>query len=86
MSADNTPIEDDLPEQLRIRREKRATLIERGIESYPVSVARTKSLKEIREKYVSLDIDVVTGDVESLTGRIIFKRDTGKLCLSLIHI
>ena len=32
MSADNTPIEDDLPEQLRIRREKRAGLIERGIE------------------------------------------------------
>ena len=33
MSADNTPIEDDLPEQLRIRREKRAGLIERGIDS-----------------------------------------------------
>ena len=85
MSADNTPIEDDLPEQLRIRREKRASLIERGIEPYPVSVARTKSLKEIREKYVSLDIDVVTGDVESLTGRIIFKRDTGKLCFATLR-
>ena len=72
MSADKTPIEDDLPEQLRIRREKRAGLIERGIEPYPVSVARTKSLKEIREKYTSLDIDVATGDIESLTGRIIF--------------
>jgi lysyl-tRNA synthetase class 2 len=85
MSADNTPIEDDLPEQLRIRREKRASLIERGIEPYPVSVARTKSLKEIREKYISLDIDVATGDVESLTGRIIFKRDTGKLCFATLR-
>ena len=85
MSADNTPIEDDLPEQLRIRREKRASLIERGIEPYPVSVARTKSLKEIREKYVSLDIDVATGDIESLTGRIIFKRDTGKLCFATLR-
>ena len=83
MSADNTPIEDDLPEQLRIRREKRAGLIERGIEPYPVSVARTKSLKEIREKYISLDIDVATGDIESLTGRIIFKRDTGNYVLQL---
>lgn len=27
-------IEDDLPEQLRIRREKRAHLIERGIDPY----------------------------------------------------
>jgi lysyl-tRNA synthetase, class II len=85
MSADNTPIEDDLPEQLRIRREKRAGLIERGIEPYPVTVARTKSLKEIREKYTSLDIDVATGDIESLTGRIIFKRDTGKLCFATLR-
>ena len=38
MTNENTPaIEDDLPEQLRIRREKRASLIERGIEPYPVS-------------------------------------------------
>ena len=85
MSADNTPIEDDLPEQLRIRREKRAGLIDRGIEPYPVSVARTKSLKEIREKYTLLDIDVATGDIESLTGRIIFKRDTGKLCFATLR-
>ena len=70
---------------MRIRREKRAGLIERGIEPYPVSVARTKSLKEIREKYTSLDIDVATGDIESLTGRIIFKRDTGKLCFATLR-
>ncbi len=81
----NAPIEDDLPEQLRIRREKRAGLIERGIEPYPVSVARTKSLKEIRTKYVDLAIDIATGDIESLTGRIIFKRDTGKLCFATLR-
>ena len=86
MSADNsTTPEDDLPEQLRIRREKRAHLIERGIEPYPVAVARTQSLKEIRAKYVDLAIDVATGDIESLTGRIIFKRDTGKLCFATLR-
>ena len=85
MSNENAPIEDDLPEQLRIRREKRAALIERGVEPYPVSVARTKSLKEVREKYASLEIDVATGDIESLTGRIIFKRDTGKLCFATLR-
>jgi len=79
------PIEDDLPEQLRIRREKRAGLLERGVEPYPVAVDRTKSLKEIREKYTGLDIDVATGDLESLTGRIIFKRDTGKLCFATLR-
>ena len=81
----NAPIEDDLPEQLRIRREKRAGLIERGVEPYPVSVARTKSLKEVRAKYSDLAIDVATGDIESLTGRIIFKRDTGKLCFATLR-
>ncbi len=86
MSNENTPaVEDDLPEQLRIRREKRAGLIERGVEPYPVAVDRTKSLKEIREKYTALETDVATGDIESLTGRIIFKRDTGKLCFATLR-
>ncbi len=84
-NENNAPIEDDLPEQLRIRREKRAGLIERGIEPYPVSVARTKSLREVRTKYADLAIDIATGDIESLTGRIIFKRDTGKLCFATLR-
>ena len=80
MTSENpTTADDDLPEQLRIRREKRASLLERGIEPYPVAVPRTKSLHDVRQKYTGLDVDVATGDVESLTGRIIFKRDTGKL-------
>ena len=86
MTTENTPaVEDDLPEQLRIRREKRTGMIERGVEPYPVAVERTKSLKEIREKYTGLDVDVATGDIESLTGRIIFKRDTGKLCFATLR-
>jgi lysyl-tRNA synthetase class 2 len=85
MSTENTPIEEDLPEQLRIRREKRASLLEGGTEPYPVSVPRTQSLKQIREKYSALEIDVATGDIESLTGRIIFKRDTGKLCFATLR-
>ena len=85
MSTENTPIEEDLPEQLRIRREKRASLLEGGTEPYPVSVPRTQSLMQIREKYSALEIDVATGDIESLTGRIIFKRDTGKLCFATLR-
>ena len=86
MTSENpTTADDDLPEQLRIRREKRASLLERGIEPYPVAVARTKSLQEVRQKYTGLDVDVATGDIESLTGRIIFKRDTGKLCFATLR-
>ena len=78
-------IEDDLPEQLRIRREKRASLIERGIEPYPVSVPRTKTLAEIRSQYADIATDSATGDVHSVSGRIIFKRDTGKLCFATLR-
>ena len=89
MSADNSPVdnspEDDLPEQLRIRREKRSAIIERGGEPYPVEVPRTTSLKAIREKHKDLAIDVATGEIESVTGRVIFKRDTGKLCFATLR-
>jgi len=88
MSKEEQPtasVEDDLPEQLRIRREKRAGLIERGVEPYPVSVSRTASLAEIRTKYATLETDSTTGDIQSLTGRVIFKRDTGKLCFATLR-
>ena len=88
MSKEEQPtalVEDDLPEQLRIRREKRAGLIERGVEPYPVSVSRTASLAEIRAKYATLETDSTTGDIQSLTGRVIFKRDTGKLCFATLR-
>ena len=74
--------EDDLPEQLRIRREKREAILNRGADAYPVSVPRTSSLKQIRETHKDLAIDVATGKIESVTGRVIFKRDTGKLCFA----
>ncbi|MBF8251721.1 MAG: lysyl-tRNA synthetase, class II [Actinobacteria bacterium] len=85
MSDENLTPEEDLPEQLRIRREKRAALIESGTEPYPVSVPRTKSLLEVRELHAGLEIDSTTGITESLTGRIIFKRDTGKLCFATLR-
>jgi lysyl-tRNA synthetase, class II len=77
--------EDDLPEQLRIRRGKRAAILERGGEAYPVSVPRTKTLKAIRDENTGLDVDVATGKIESVTGRVIFKRDTGKLCFATLR-
>jgi len=76
---------DDLPEQLRIRREKRQSLFDRGIEPYPVAVPRTSTLKELRERHSALAIDVATGITESVTGRVIFKRDTGKLCFATLR-
>lgn len=72
----------DLPEQLRIRRQKydrlHATL-------YPVKVPRTHSLAEIRASYPDLAADQHTGDEVGITGRVIFARNTGKLCFATLR-
>src|SRR5699024_11392385 len=52
----------DLPEQLRIRREKRQRILDSGKDAYPVEVDRTISITELREKYV-----VGEGDAEGVT-------------------
>ena len=68
------------PEQLRIRKEKRARLLEEGREAYPVRVGVTHSLGEIRDKYAHLEAGEETEDVVGVAGRVVFQRNTGKLC------
>jgi lysyl-tRNA synthetase class 2 len=86
MSTDiGTPVEDDLPEQLRIRRSKRIKLLEAGTAPYPVSVPRTTSLAKLRAKFGDLAVDVATGEIESVVGRVIFKRDGGKLAFATVR-
>ncbi|OZC53065.1 lysine--tRNA ligase [Rhodococcus sp. RS1C4] len=75
----------DTPEQLRIRRAKRDRLLEQGQEAYPVSVDRTHSLLEIREQFPSLDADTATGELVGVAGRVIFVRNTGKLCFATLQ-
>lgn len=81
-AAAGETVEDDLPEQMRVRREKRERLIEAGHPPYPVNVERTHTLTEIREKYdgSALDPDTRTGEQVAVVGRVIFLRNTGKLC------
>ncbi|OZE82018.1 lysine--tRNA ligase [Rhodococcus sp. 15-649-1-2] len=75
----------DTPEQLRIRRAKRDRLLEQGQEAYPVSVDRTHSLLEIREQFPSLEADTATGELVGVAGRVIFVRNTGKLCFATLQ-
>jgi lysyl-tRNA synthetase class 2 len=77
---------EDLPEQMQVRREKRARLLESGRPAYPTVVERTHTVREIREKYDpaleagELEPDTRTGETVAITGRVIFLRNTGKLC------
>jgi lysyl-tRNA synthetase class 2 len=74
--------EDDLPEQMRVRRDKRERLLASGVEPYPVTVERTHTLARIRETYDGQDLapDTRTGEHVAVTGRVIHLRNTGKLC------
>ncbi len=77
--------DDDLPEQMRIRREKRDRLIEGGRDPYAVRLPVTHSLAEVRAAYPDLDVDVATGDRVGVAGRVIFQRNTGKLCFATLR-
>jgi len=77
---------DDLPEQLRVRREKYDRLIaDPDYAPFPVNVARTTSLKAVRDEHGGLEPDTTTGQFVGITGRVIFIRIGGKLCFATIR-
>jgi lysyl-tRNA synthetase, class II len=77
--------DEDLPEQMRVRLDKRARLIERGVDPYPVSVHRTHTLAELRAAFSDLPADHSTGQTVTVVGRVIFVRNTGKLCFARLR-
>ncbi|MCA0329428.1 MAG: lysine--tRNA ligase [Actinobacteria bacterium] len=77
--------EDDLPEQIRVRREKRQRLLDSGQDAYPVSVPRTHTIAQVRAAHPDLEPDTATGETVSVAGRVIFVRNTGKLCFATLR-
>ena len=90
----------EVPEQLRIRREKRERILNSGGEAYPVTVDRTTSISELRRKFVVLAADQDPANEQGVTylragdetdtevaiaGRVLFIRNTGKLCFAAIQ-
>ncbi len=81
------PMEDeqDLPEQIAIRMAKRERILASGQDAYPVSLPITRTIDQVKNKYPDLEIDVATGDKVSLAGRVMFQRNTGKLCFATLQ-
>jgi lysyl-tRNA synthetase class 2 len=76
----------DLPEQLRVRREKYDRLMADPQRApFPVKVPRTASLRDIRTRYPELAAGTETGDVVGVAGRVIFVRNTGRLCFAMLR-
>jgi lysyl-tRNA synthetase class 2 len=76
---------EGLPEQVRVRREKLERLRAKGIEPYPVGYPRTHTLAEVREAAGELPPDTRTGQRASVAGRILLKRDVGKLSFATLR-
>ena len=77
---------DDLPEQMRVRRAKYDRLSARAqTDPFPVGVPRTHSLADVRAAYPDLAPGAETGDKVGVAGRIIFIRNTGKLCFAMLR-
>jgi lysyl-tRNA synthetase class 2 len=79
------PSSDDVPEQMRIRREKRQRLLDTGRDAYPVEVGRTHTLQQVREQWGHLETGEETEDVVRVAGRVVFVRNTGKLCFATLQ-
>src|ERR1700759_3373282 len=77
--------EEARSEQELIRREKLARLQASGVEGYPVSVRRTTTNAKIRAAHPGLEPDTETGEQVSIAGRVVLKRDGGKLCFATLR-
>lgn len=85
MSDEHRPeAADDLPEQVRIRREKYDRLVAAGTPPYALGYPRTASIAAVREKHEGLEAEATTGDVVGLAGRVVLSRQGGKLCFATL--
>jgi lysyl-tRNA synthetase, class II len=79
------PPAPDLPEQIRVRREKREAMLDAGTQAYPVDVERTHSLADVRAAHPDLPPDTATGERAGVAGRVMNLRNTGKLCFAALR-
>jgi lysyl-tRNA synthetase class 2 len=71
--------DEDLPEQVRIRREKYDRLTAAGTPPFALGYPRTTSIAQVRAEHEGLETDTTTGVVVGITGRVLLKRGSGKL-------
>ncbi|MEH3090264.1 MAG: lysine--tRNA ligase [Microbacterium arborescens] len=80
---------DDIIEQKAVRLAKRERLLSERTDAaggaYPVAVAVTDTIPALRERYADLEAGAETGVTASVAGRIVFSRNTGKLCFAALQ-
>ena len=88
MTASPDPA-DDVSEQKAVRLGKRERLLaerqDAGAGPYPVSVPITDTIGELRARFSDLIADTGTGQEAAVAGRVVFSRNTGKLCFATLQ-
>ena len=83
--ASNEPTIEEIAEQKQVRLDKRERMLAAGIEPYAIGLEVTDTIPAVRERFPELEADVQTGERVALAGRIVFSRNTGKLCFAALQ-
>ena len=79
----------DVFEQKAVRLAKRERLIAERADAaggaYPVSVPVTDTIPALRERFADLEAGAETGVIAGVAGRVVFSRNTGKLCFATLQ-
>ncbi|WP_141786748.1 lysine--tRNA ligase [Ornithinicoccus hortensis] len=70
---------------MRVRRAKRDQLLAEGGQAYPIQVPVTHTIPQVREQWAHLETGEETQDVVGVAGRVVFVRNTGKLCFASLQ-
>lgn len=76
---------DDLPEQVRVRREKYDRLVALGTPPYALGYPRTMTLQQVRDEHGELETDTRSGVTVGVAGRVVLSRAGGKLCFATLQ-
>jgi lysyl-tRNA synthetase class 2 len=83
------PTEEDVFEQKAVRLGKRERLLTERTDAaggpYPVVVPVTDTIPALRERYGDLEAGAETGVTAGVAGRVVFSRNTGKLCFASLQ-
>jgi lysyl-tRNA synthetase class 2 len=81
--------EEDVAEQKAVRLAKRARLIAERADAaggaYPVTVPVTDTIPDLRARFADLASGEETGTTAAVAGRVVFSRNTGKLCFASLQ-
>ena len=75
----------DLSEQQQIRLAKRDRILADGREAYPVAVPISHTIEQVRDDHPEVPAGEMTGAEVTIAGRLLFVRNTGKLCFASLR-